>query len=251
MNITPVESCLRASQNLSVMSAAEAALLELQQEVIACRRCPRLRAWCERVAAVKRAAFRDWDYWAKPVPSFGDPRARLLIIGLAPAAHGANRTGRIFTGDHSGDFLFRVLYQTGFASQPASRAPGDGLQLRDAWITAAVRCAPPQNKPRPEEICACRRFLARELELLPRLRVVVALGRLAFDAYLSVLRETGDAVPRSALRFAHGREHRLAGRPVLISSYHPSRQNTQTGRLTEAMLRSAFLKARRRLEGGR
>jgi len=234
------------------MPAPEAALLSLQQEVVACRRCPRLRAWCTRVAALKRAAFRDWDYWGKPIPSFGDPRARLLVIGLAPAAHGANRTGRIFTGDRSGDFLYRVLYQTGFASQPESRAPGDGLRLRDVWITAAVRCAPPANKPRPEEFRRCRRFLARELLLLGNLRVVVALGRLAFQAYLDLLCEQGAIASRSAFPFAHDRAHRLGpGLPLLISSYHPSQQNTLTGRLTEAMLRRVFQRARRHLEAAR
>lgn len=234
------------------MPAPEAALLALEQEVIACRRCPRLRAWCARVATLKRAAFRDWDYWGKPIPSFGDPRARLLVIGLAPAAHGANRTGRIFTGDRSGDFLYRVLYQTGFASQPESRAPGDGLRLRDVWITAAVRCAPPANKPRPEEFRRCRRFLARELELLGNLRVVVALGRLAFQAYLDLLRQQGAIASLSGFPFAHDRAHRLGpGLPLLISSYHPSQQNTLTGRLTEAMLRRVFQRARRHLEAGR
>jgi len=215
---------------------------------VSCNRCPRLRAWCSRVALLKRPAFRHWDYWGKPIPSFGDPQARLLIIGLAPAAHGANRTGRIFTGDRSGDFLYRVLHQTGFASQPVSRAPDDGLRLRDAWITAAVRCAPPQNKPLPEELRNCRPFLARELELLANLRVVVALGRLAFNAYLDVLRDRGLIPSRSGFPFAHDRAHLLPpGLPLLISSYHPSQQNTLTGRLTEAMLRRVFVRARRHL----
>jgi len=230
------------------MAKGGAAFLALQQEVIACQRCPRLRAWCMQVAARKRPAFRAWDYWAKPIPSFGDPAARLLIVGLAPAAHGANRTGRIFTGDRSGDLLFRVLYQTGFASQPISVAPDDGLRLRDVWITAAVRCAPPQNKPTPEEFRNCRPFLAREMELLENLRVVVALGRLAFQACLAVLRERGWAGSPASLVFAHNKQHRLGPRlPVLISSYHPSQQNTLTGRLTEPMLRQVFLRARRLL----
>lgn len=223
---------------------AESALLALQQEVVACERCPRLRAWCRRVATLKRAAYRDWEYWGKPIPSFGDPQARLLIIGLAPGAHGANRTGRIFTGDASGDFLFRVLHQTGFASQPESRARDDGLRLHDVWITAAVRCAPPANKPLPEEFRNCRRFLARELALLVRVRVVVVLGRLACDAYLDVLREQGAITSRAAFPFAHGRAYRIPEGPLLLCSYHPSRQNTQTKRLTEPMFRRVFLRAR-------
>jgi uracil-DNA glycosylase family 4 len=232
------------------MKASVAALFELQEQVVACERCPRLRQWCAEVARRKRAAYRDWTYWGRPIPSFGDPEARLLIVGLAPAAHGANRTGRIFTGDRSGDFLYRVLYRTGFASQPESRSADDGLRLHDAWITAAVRCAPPGNKPLPEEFRNCRPYLVRELELLENLRVIVALGRLAFRACLDALRDRGLAIRPAAFDFAHGREHRLGpGLPVLICSYHPSQQNTQTGRLTEPMLRRVFLRARRYLEG--
>lgn len=232
------------------MKASVAALFALQEQVVACERCPRLRQWCAEVARRKRAAYRDWTYWGRPIPSFGDPEARLLIVGLAPAAHGANRTGRIFTGDRSGDFLYRVLYRTGFASQPESRSADDGLRLHDAWITAAVRCAPPGNKPLPEEFRNCRPYLVRELELLENLRVIVALGRLAFRACLDALRDRGLAIRAAAFDFAHGREHRLGpGLPVLICSYHPSQQNTQTGRLTEAMLRRVFLRARRCLEG--
>jgi len=230
--------------------ADPAALDHLRQEVIACQRCPRLRAYCARIAAARRRAYRDWEYWGRPVPSFGDPRARLLIIGLAPAAHGANRTGRMFTGDRSGDFLYRALHATGFASQPASHSRDDGLSLSDAYITAAVRCAPPGNKPASQEIAACRQYLERELGLLPELRVVVALGRLAFDVYLSVLRDAGVIATRSAFRFAHNRVHRTgAGQPALISSYHPSQQNTATGRLTQQMLKGVFLQARRLLKG--
>ncbi len=218
----------------------------LMRQVTACERCPRLRAHCLRVAVEKRRAWRDFDYWGRPVPSFGDPNARLLILGLAPAAHGANRTGRMFTGDRSGELLFRVLHATGFASQPMSRALDDGLELRDAWITAAVRCAPPGNKPSLEEMRNCRAYLERELELLGRVRVVVALGRIAFEAYLSILCDRGVIAGRSGFRFAHNAVHRTgSGQPVLISSYHPSQQNTQTGRLTEPMFLAVFQKARR------
>jgi uracil-DNA glycosylase family 4 len=223
-------------------------LKKLQQQVVACTRCPRLREHCQRVAEVKRRAYRDWDYWGKPIPSFGDPNAGLLIIGLAPAAHGANRTGRMFTGDRSGDFLYRVLHATGFANQPEARSRDDGLRLTGAYVTAAARCAPPANKPTREELAACRGYLESELALLEHVRVVVALGRIAFDVYLSILRDQGRIVNRSSFAFAHDREHHTApGLPVLISSYHPSQQNTLTGRLTEPMLRSVFRRARRHL----
>jgi uracil-DNA glycosylase len=214
----------------------------LQSRIVACRRCPRLIGYCAEVAHVKRRAFRDWTYWGRPVPSFGDPAARLLIVGLAPAAHGANRTGRVFTGDRSGDFLFRALFQTGFASQPESRDAGDGLELRDAWITCTNHCAPPENKPLPDEIRNCRSWLQRELELLGDLQVVVALGRIAFDGYLR-------AIGRKPAEFAFGHNlaHRIA--PLLIGSYHPSQQNTSTLRLTEAMLRDVFEAARIELSG--
>jgi uracil-DNA glycosylase family 4 len=224
----------------------------LQREVIGCRRCPRLIEHCTKVAAEKRRAYLDWDYWGRPVPSFGDPEAQLLVIGLAPAAHGANRTGRMFTGDGSGSFLYKVLHATGFASQATCHSRDDGLQLRGAYITAALRCAPPANKPKPEEIRKCRNYLEQELELLPNLKVIVALGRIAFDVYLSVLRDRGLIRSRAAFPFAHNREHRIGpGQPLLISSYHPSQQNTSTGRLTEKMLRQVFQRARRRLESGR
>jgi uracil-DNA glycosylase family 4 len=224
------------------------ALERVEQDVIACTRCPRLRAYCTEVARAKKKAFRGWDYWGKPVPSFGDPNARLLIIGLAPAAHGANRTGRMFTGDRSGDFLFRALHQTGFASQAESRSREDGLTLCDAYVTAIIRCAPPGNKPLPAEILNCREYLERELDLLPSLRVVVALGRIAFDQYLRILRARGVALRQSAFVFAHNREHEVApGSPILISSYHPSQQNTSTGRLTGKMLKAVFQRARQLL----
>jgi uracil-DNA glycosylase family 4 len=217
----------------------------LQKEIVSCRRCPRLIEHCTNIAEVKRRAFRDWIYWGRPVPSFGDPSARLFILGLAPAAHGANRTGRVFTGDRSGDWLYRTLHQTGFASQPESRAIDDGLTLHDAYISASVRCAPPDNKPTPEEIRTCREFLERELDLLPNLTVVVALGKLAFDNYLTILKDRRVIGSRAAFVFAHDREHRTApGLPLLVSSYHPSQQNTSTGKLTESMLRAVFERAR-------
>lgn len=222
------------------------ALASLMREVTACELCPRLRAYCQRVAQEKRRAYRDWEYWGKPVPSFGDPNARLLIIGLAPGAHGANRTGRMFTGDRSGEFLYRALYQTGFANQAESQSREDGLALSDAYITASVRCAPPDNKPNPEEFRTCRTFLERELDLLKNVNVVVVLGRLAFDTYLGILRDRGIIASRSAFDFAHGREHDIApGSPKLLCSYHPSQQNTSTGRLTAEMLREVFERARK------
>jgi len=217
----------------------------LADEVIACGRCPRLREYRERVAEVRRRAYRDWTYWGKPVPPFGDPHARLLVIGLAPAAHGGNRTGRVFTGDRSGDFLFRALYETGFASQPESISRDDGLTLSGAYITAAVRCAPPDNKPAPDEFRNCRPYLERELDLLQELRVVVVLGKIAFDPYLTILRQRGVIKSRSAFVFGHNREYVSGpGMPVLISSYHPSQQNTSTGKLTAKMLRDVFERAR-------
>lgn len=217
----------------------------LQGEIRTCEHCPRLRAHCTEVAAVKRRAYRDWEYWGKPVPAFGDPKARILILGLAPAAHGANRTGRMFTGDRSGDWLYRALYQTGFASQPSSTSRDDGLKLRDIYITAAAHCAPPDNKPSLEELRNCRPYLERELGLLKNLRVVVALGKIAFDQYLSILKDGGVIASRARFAFGHNRLFRIAvGQPLLLSSYHPSQQNTSTGKLTEPMLRDVFEKAR-------
>jgi uracil-DNA glycosylase family 4 len=223
-------------------------LERLQEEIVGCTACPRLISHCREVARVKRRAYRDQEYWGRPVPAFGDPAARLLIVGLAPGAHGANRTGRMFTGDRSGDFLYRALYETGFAAKPDSVSRADGQKLSEAYISAAARCAPPDNKPTPEEIHRCRGFLGRELELLTRLKVVVALGRIGFDTYLSLLKDRGAIATRAAFEFAHNREHELgAGLPVLISSYHPSQQNTSTGRLTAEMLRQVFEAARRRI----
>jgi uracil-DNA glycosylase family 4 len=222
----------------------------LEQQVVACTKCLRLIAHCRAGAGAKRRAYRNWDYWGKPVPSFGDPDAELLLIGLAPGAHGSNRTGRMFTGDRSGDILFKVLYETGFASQPSSSSRADGLTLRNAYITAAARCAPPGNKPTPEEMRNCRPYLERELDLLRNVRVVVALGKVAFDAYLSILRDRGQIASRAAFVFGHNVAHEIGpGLPLLISSYHPSQQNTSTGRLTESMLRAVFERAHRRLAG--
>ena len=216
-------------------------LARLQRRVIACTRCPNLIMYCRRVAKEKRRMYRDWDYWGKPVPSFGDPRAELLIAGLAPGAHGSNRTGRMFTGDRSGDFLYRALYKAGFANQPTSRDRSDGLELRNCYITAALRCAPPKNKPRPEELRQCQPFLERELELLARLRAVLVLGRIAFDSYLRLLAKRPDFPRRSTLVFSHGASFALpAGLPRLFCSYHPSQQNTQTGRLTPEMFQKVL-----------
>ena len=225
------------------------ALQVLARDVTLCERCPELREYCRLVAEVKRRAYREWTYWGRPVPPFGDHHARLLVIGLAPAAHGGNRTGRMFTGDRSGDFLYRALYETGFASQPESRSRDDGLTLTDAYITAAVRCAPPGNKPSPKEFRNCRPYLERELDLLKELRVVVALGRIAFDTYLGILRDGGVIRSRAAFSFGHDIEHVIGPRmPILISSYHPSQQNTSTGKLTAKMLHDVFARARRMLD---
>jgi uracil-DNA glycosylase family 4 len=210
------------------------ALAVLQETIIACRRCPRLVAWRERIAQEKRAAFRDADYWGKPVPGFGDPKARLLIVGLAPAAHGGNRTGRVFTGDRSGDWLFAALDRAGFANQPTSTRRDDGLKLYDAYIAACVRCAPPDNKPTPEERDRCLPFLIRELQLLPRARVLLCLGAFAWNGALAALAELGQrTIPRP--KFGHGANVEI-GPYHVVGSYHPSQQNTFTGRLTEAML---------------
>jgi len=221
----------------------------LQSDIADCRLCPRLRDYTAEIARTKRRAYREWDYWGKPVPSFGDPSARVLILGLAPGAHGSNRTGRMFTGDRSGDILYRVLHRTGFASKPVSSSRDDGLELRGAYITAACHCAPPGNKPTPVEIRNCRPYFERELDLLPELNVVVALGKIAFDNYLDVLKSRGAISSRAPFQFGHDRQFRTgAGHPVLVSSYHPSQQNTSTGKLTEKMLADVFRRARRLAE---
>ena len=223
----------------------ERELAALERDVIGCRRCPRLVAWREEVARVKRASFADQSYWGRPLPGFGDPRARLLVLGLAPAAHGGNRTGRIFTGDRSGDWLFAALWRAGFANQPESVLRDDGLRLSDCWVTAAVRCAPPGNRPTPPERDNCGAWLERELALLTRARVMVCLGGFAWDAAMRTLR-----APRPRRGFGHGEEVRLGpetalGRPLtLLGCYHVSQQNTFTGRLTEPMLDDVFARAR-------
>jgi uracil-DNA glycosylase len=222
----------------------------IRDQIITCQRCPRLREYCRRVAMEKKAAYRHEEYWGRPVPGFGDPHARLLILGLAPAAHGGNRTGRVFTGDGSGDFLAAALHRTGFANLPVSRHCDDGLALTGAWIAAAVRCAPPDNTPRPAEIAACHPHLEAEVAALPPLRLVVALGRIAFDSYWRLMSSCGVQV-RPKPPFGHGFSYAPApGVPAVIASYHPSRQNTNTGRLTPPMLDAIFLAARERLQQG-
>jgi uracil-DNA glycosylase family 4 len=223
-------------------------LSSVREAIIACEDCPRLRAYCARVAVEKKAAHRTETYWGKPVPGFGDPGARLLLVGLAPAAHGANRTGRMFTGDGpggSGDFLMSALHDAGFANQPTSRHPRDGLALDDAYVLAAARCAPPDNKPTPEEIARCRRHLAAEIAALPRVRVVVALGKIGHDAFLAYLAAARGVRLRPRPSFAHGSEASLGpDLPMLLGCYHPSRQNTNTGKLTPPMMRAVFRRAR-------
>jgi len=230
----------------------------LESQIVACRRCARLVAWCEQVARERRRAYKDEEYWGRPVPGFGDPQARLLIVGLAPGAHGANRAGRVFTGDGSGQFLYSGLYRAGFASQPHSHHRDDRMELYDAFLSAACRCAPPANKPSPQELMACRPFLERELAFLEHIRVIVSLGRIAFDTVLHLYKtgrrgpvEAGSAIPGDARTpvFGHGATYRLSdGGPQLIASFHPSRQNTQTGRLTPAMFDAIWCQARRLLE---
>jgi uracil-DNA glycosylase family 4 len=228
--------------------SADAAWQRHHRAVTRCRRCPRLVAHREAVAAEKRRQFRDWEYWGRPVPGFGDARARLFVVGLAPAAHGGNRTGRIFTGDRSGDWLYAAMHAAGFANQPTSVSRADGLALSDAYVAAIARCAPPDNKPLPDEIANCRPYLLTELRLLERLRVIVALGGIALLGFLAAWQAAGRAVPRPRPRFAHAAEYPLDGGVTLLCSYHPSQQNTFTGRLTRPMLEGVFDRARRLLE---
>lgn len=217
----------------------------LNDKIVACHRCPRLRAYCRRVAREKKREFRDWEYWGKPVPGFGDSEARLLVIGLAPAAHGANRTGRMFTGDSSGNWLYAALHRFGFANQPHAVSRDDGLMLSDCYISAAVRCAPPGNKPSRAELERCRPYLEAELGLLKRLQVVIVLGRIAHESWLKAAGWWVTLAPRERPPFRHGAVQRLPDGTILIASYHPSRQNTNTGKLTRAMWQAAFRKARR------
>ena len=222
-------------------------LADLSDRLVRCRRCPRLVAWREQVAAERRAAFAAEEYWGRPVPGFGDPRARLLVVGLAPAAHGANRTGRMFTGDRSGDWLYRALHRAGFADRSESRHRGDGMQLRDAYITAPVRCAPPANRPTAGERAACRTWLEEEYRLLGGVRVILCLGAVAYEEAGNLLSAVDGSFPRPRPRFAHGLVVETGG-PAVVCSYHPSQQNTFTGRLTEEMLDAVFASARARLE---
>ena len=226
------------------------ALLQvLNNEIIGCEKCPRLVRYREKVAREKRRAFREWTYWGKPVPGFGDAQAQLLILGLAPAAHGANRTGRMFTGDRSGNFLYAALHKAGFSNQPTSLRRDDGLQLKDAYISATCRCAPPGNKPLPEEISNCRGYLEREMEIL-KPKAILALGRIAWDSYLEILKQRGAIASRALHKFAHGAETEVAkGAPRLFGVYHPSQQNTQTGRVTPAMYARVLRRIARFLEG--
>jgi len=218
-------------------------LVELNAEIIACTRCPRLVEYRQKIAREKRRAYLHCEYWGKPVPGFGDPNARVLILGLAPGAHGSNRTGRPFTGDASGKFMYPILYETGFANQPTATARGDGLELRDLYITAAIRCAPPANKPLPSELANCAPYLDREMVGLKNLKVIVALGKIGFDAYLNYLKRSGQLTSKQPYIFQHGAKYPMPDGKMLLASYHPSNQNTQTGKLTRQMFLRIFKEA--------
>jgi uracil-DNA glycosylase family 4 len=220
-------------------------LSQLNREVVACTRCPRLVEYRERIARAKRRAYLDWDYWGKPVPGFGDPEARVLVLGLAPGAHGSNRTGRPFTGDASGKFMYPILYKVGFSNQPHATDRKDGLVLKNLYITAAVRCAPPDNKPLPQELSNCAPYLDREMAGLENVRVVVALGRVGFEAYLNYLKRRGLLKNKSPYLFKHGARYKMPDGKILMASYHPSNQNTQTGKLTSRMFEDIFEEAAR------
>ena len=224
-------------------------LAVLNREVVSCTRCPRLVAYREQVGREKRRAYREHDYWARPVPGFGDPQARVLILGLAPGAHGSNRTGRPFTGDASGRFMYPILHKVGFASQPNADSRDDGLRLIDCYITAAVRCAPPDNKPLPSELANCSEYLDRELAILKNVKVVVALGKIGFDAYLNYMKRNGKLGRRSDYSFAHAAQYEMPNGVVLLASYHPSNQNTATGKLTAEMFEAVFRTAKRIASG--
>ncbi|MFZ0592177.1 MAG: uracil-DNA glycosylase [Bryobacteraceae bacterium] len=235
--------------NIEFDSRWPSAFKILNREIVRCRKCPRLVSWREEIAETKRRAFRDQSYWGRPVPSFGDPAARLVIIGLAPAAHGGNRTGRMFTGDRSGDFLYRALFENGFANQPASTSREDGLTLTDAFITAPIRCAPPDNKPERSEVLNCRPMFHQELTLLRNAKVVVALGSFGFNEYLAYLLEEDKIKSRAAFPFGHGALYTThQGGPLLVGCYHPSQQNTSTGKLTAPMLSDLFARVRQLIE---
>ncbi|MBV8553684.1 MAG: uracil-DNA glycosylase [Acidobacteriaceae bacterium] len=237
---------MNKQRSVTPRNASESSNLKILNEtIIQCFRCPRLVAYREEIGRIRRRAYLDQEYWSRPVPGFGDPAARLLIIGLAPGAHGANRTGRMFTGDRSGEFLYRALWEAGFANQPNSEYANDDLRLTDAYITAPVKCVPPDNKPAREEILNCRPYLVRELELLTNVTCVVTLGGIGLNAYLSVLQDASLISSRARFRFAHGARFQThPGGPMVLASYHPSQQNTSTGRLTAEMLREIFLEAR-------
>jgi uracil-DNA glycosylase family 4 len=250
MDVTASQSEANESGRQGIADALEV----LNQRIVRCRKCPRLVRYREKVARVKRRAFQDSTYWGRPVPGFGDPAAELLILGLAPAAHGANRTGRMFTGDRSGEFLYKALHRAGFANHPTSTRSGDGLTLSGAYISATLRCAPPANKPLPSETANCRPYLEKELELL-RPRAVLALGGIAFNGYLKLLKQRGALPPRFSCKFRHGASYQLPGGPKcsgprLFASYHPSQQNTFTGKLTQAMLLRVLRQIRRFLNDG-
>lgn len=236
-------------REISRRSGSGDALKVLNESVVECRRCERLRSYCEEIARRRKRMWMEFEYWGKPVPSFGDPGARLVIVGLAPGAHGSNRTGRPFTGDGSGDFLYPVLHEAGFASQPKAAHRGDGLKLRDAWITSVVRCAPPGNKPLPEELAACMPFLDQEMAALVEVKAIVCLGKIGFDGVVAHLIRTGEIRRRGELQFGHGVSYRLPSGRFLMASYHPSLQNTNTGKLTREMLLEVFLDARARIRG--
>jgi uracil-DNA glycosylase family 4 len=226
------------------MADSPESLTALNAAIVACERCPRLRSYCAEVARVRKRAFADVEYWGRPVPSFGDEQARVLVVGLAPGAHGSNRTGRPFTGDGSGDFLFPTLYETGFASQPKAVSRDDGMKLTGVWINSVVRCAPPANKPTPEELRTCAPWLDEEIRLLKNLRVVICLGKIAFDGFLAHQLRAGQIAARSGFIFRHGAEYALPGGFILMASYHPSLQNTNTGKLTRPMFLEIFRRAR-------
>jgi uracil-DNA glycosylase family 4 len=226
------------------MAGSIQSLEELNARIISCERCERLRPYCAEIARVKRKAYADFEYWGRPVPSFGDPEARVLVLGLAPGAHGSNRTGRMFTGDGSGDFLFPVLHDAGFALQARAVTPDDGMKLKDAWISAVAHCAPPANKPTPEELRNCASWLDEEIRLLKKLKVVVCLGKIAFDGFLGHQLREGKLTTRAGFTFGHGAEYALPGGLTLIASYHPSLQNTNTGKLTREMFLAVFMRAR-------